>query len=239
MTGQFEAIRIKYGKVGPGRYISHLDTIRAVERAIRRMGLPVLYSEGFSPRPKMTFAAALQVGVGSVAEHMDVLLERGIEPADVLCMASSAFPETMPLIAAGRFGGGYALPAKVRRARYLIKPFCRDEAGWSCGSLQDAIEAFKATPSVTVLGKDGKEKDVKGLVYAVRAVDGALEVEVACGDKNLRPQYFVDALSAVSGGLYSGAYDFCRTGLFIDLGRGLQDPMDDCADTAFSEVFRS
>ncbi|HOS50929.1 MAG TPA: TIGR03936 family radical SAM-associated protein, partial [Bacillota bacterium] len=99
MAGQFEAIRIKYGKVGPGRYISHLDTIRAVERAIRRMGLPVLYSEGFSPRPKMTFAAALQVGVGSVAEHMDVLLERGIEPADVLCMALSAFPDTMTLIA--------------------------------------------------------------------------------------------------------------------------------------------
>jgi len=157
----------------------------------------------------------------------------------VLRMASSAFPETMPLIAAGRFGGGYALPAKVRRAKYLIRPFCREEAGWSCGSLDDAIRAFEAVPSVTVPGRDGKEKDVKGLVYAVRAVDGALEVEVACGDKNLRPQYFIDALSAVTGGLYSGVYDFCRTGLLIDLGRGPQDPMADCVGTAFSEGFRS
>ena len=110
-----DAIRIKYGKVGPGMYISHLDTIRALERAIRRIGLPMLYSEGFNPRPRMSFAAALQIGVSSEAEHMDVFLASEFEPDELLKRASGAFPASMPLLAAGRFLGGYSLPAKVRR----------------------------------------------------------------------------------------------------------------------------
>ena len=138
-----DAIRIKYGKVGPGMYISHLDTIRAVERAIRRIGLPVLYSEGFNPRPRMSFAAALQIGVSSKAEHMDVFLASKFEPDELLKRASGAFPASMPLLAAGRFLGGYSLPAKVRRASYTIKPFDPNATGWSCGSLEEAVRAFE------------------------------------------------------------------------------------------------
>lgn len=223
-----DAIRIKYGKVGPGMYISHLDTIRAVERAIRRIGLPVLYSEGFNPRPRMMFAAALQIGVSSVAEHMDVFLASRVEPDELLAMADTAFPESMPLLAAGRFPGGYSLPAKVRRANYMIKPFDATEAGWSSGSLEEAVRAFDKVPSVTVQDRDGKEKEVKGLVFGIRVLQGALEVEVACGDKNLRPSDLMKAMSAVSGQDYQGNFEICRTALSIDLGDGPQDPMADC-----------
>lgn len=226
-----DAIRIKYGKVGPGMYISHLDTIRALERAIRRIGLPVLYSEGFNPRPRMSFAAALQIGVSSKAEHMDVFLASKFEPDELLKRASGAFPASMPLLAAGRFLGGYSLPAKVRRASYTIKPFDPDATGWSCGSLEEAVRAFEKVPSVTVEDRDGKGKEVKGLVFGINVLQGALEVEVACGDRNLRPSDLMKALGAVSGQDYQGNFEICRTALSIDLGNGPQDPMADCVGT--------
>lgn len=239
MAADAHVLRFRYGKVGAGRYISHLDTIRAAERAIRKMALPVLYSEGFSPRPRMSFAAALPVGISSKAEHMDVFLAREVDPKEALELGVRAFPEAMPLLAAGSFAGGYALPARIRRAKYSIRPFDPEEPGWTCGQLEEAVMAFTAATSAAIAGKDGKSKETKDLVFGIKVMDGALEAEVACGDRNLRPQELMMAISLVMGGVYAGAYDFSRTALLIDLGRGPQEPLADCVDVARSLQFRS
>lgn len=70
---------IQFSK-GPGlRYLSHLDLMRAWQRAIRRAGLPVAHSAGFNPHPKMSFAAALPVGVTSEAEYLDIRFKEPID----------------------------------------------------------------------------------------------------------------------------------------------------------------
>lgn len=66
-------LRIRYQKQGKVRFTSHRDTARIWERAIRRTGLPVAYSEGFSPRPRLSFGLALSTGHESLAEYLDVM----------------------------------------------------------------------------------------------------------------------------------------------------------------------
>ncbi len=66
------ALRIKFTKTGKLRYISHLDLHRTFSRMLVRCGIPVWYSEGFSPHPRLVFATPLSVGAESVCEYMDV-----------------------------------------------------------------------------------------------------------------------------------------------------------------------
>ncbi len=232
-------IRIRYGKLGAGKYISHLDTIRGSERALRKMGLPLLYSEGFTPRPRMSFAAALQVGVSSVAEHMDVFLTEPVSPEDVVKAGMSAFHESMPIIAAGSFDGSYSLPAKVEAAVYEIKPYSQRSAGWQESALRMAVDALMGMESVTVAGKEGKTKEARGLILDAKAREESLTVSLACGNRNLRPQEFIGALAAASGEDFGISQDICRIGLLLGLGSGLADPMTGCGGTYYSERFRS
>src|SRR6476661_1404274 len=69
-------IRLRFTKAGKVRFTSHRDVARMWERAIRRVGLPVSYSEGFSPRAKLHFGLALSTGHESIAEYLDIDLDR-------------------------------------------------------------------------------------------------------------------------------------------------------------------
>ncbi len=75
-------LRLGYTKLGRAAYGSHLDMVRNFPRMLRRVGLPLYYSEGFRPLPKMTFGPALPVGTSSLAEHVDIRL-RGDELGDI------------------------------------------------------------------------------------------------------------------------------------------------------------
>lgn len=68
-------IRLIFSKLDPMRYTGHLDLFRAWERTIRRAGLPLAYSQGFNPRPRINLASALPLGFTSTGEVMDIWLE--------------------------------------------------------------------------------------------------------------------------------------------------------------------
>jgi radical SAM-linked protein len=79
-------IRLGYRKLGRTAYTSHLDLVRAFPRMLRRVGLPLYYSEGFRPLPRLTFGPALPVGTASLCEHVDVRLRAAEQPdLDQLC----------------------------------------------------------------------------------------------------------------------------------------------------------
>ena len=75
-------IRLGFRKIGRPAYSSHLDLVRSFPRMLRRVGLPLYYSEGFRPLPKLTFGPALPVGTSSLCEHVDVRL-RAVESPDL------------------------------------------------------------------------------------------------------------------------------------------------------------
>lgn len=76
-------VRITFTKQGALRYIGHLDLHRVWERALRRAGLPISYSQGFHPQPKISLAAALPLGFSSRAEVIDVRLNEEIPTEEI------------------------------------------------------------------------------------------------------------------------------------------------------------
>ena len=92
--GQF-SIRIRFTKAGRVRFVSHRDVARLFERALRKLRLPVAYTEGFSPRPKLSFGLALTVAHESEAEYLDVELYEQIDLEALPAELSDALPEGM------------------------------------------------------------------------------------------------------------------------------------------------
>lgn len=88
-------IRLTFSKTGALRYTGHLDLQRIWERTARRAGLPLVYSQGFHPQPKIQIAAALPLGFSGRAELVDIWL-------DAECEDSSLCPEVRPLQGASR-----------------------------------------------------------------------------------------------------------------------------------------
>jgi len=95
-------VRLRFSKTGKIRWTSHRDVARMWERAFRRTDLPLAYSVGFSPRPKVSFGLALSTGHESVAEYLDLELDperaAGIEVAELPARLSAALPEGIEVV---------------------------------------------------------------------------------------------------------------------------------------------
>jgi radical SAM-linked protein len=89
-------LRLRHTKVGKVRFTSHRDLARMWERALRRVGLPVASSEGFTPRPKIGFGLALPTGAESMAEYVDVDLRESL-PVDDVAALPSALSAALPI----------------------------------------------------------------------------------------------------------------------------------------------
>ncbi len=79
-----QRLRMRFSKVGATRFIGHLDVARALERALNRSRIPVAYTQGYNPRPRLQFASALPLGFTSDCELADMWLTEKMEPARVL-----------------------------------------------------------------------------------------------------------------------------------------------------------
>ena len=77
-------VRIKFYKVGGLQYISHLDLVRTMHKIIVRSSLPLWYTEGFNPKPKMVFAAPLSIGTESLCEYMDLRLTERLPESEIM-----------------------------------------------------------------------------------------------------------------------------------------------------------
>jgi radical SAM-linked protein len=75
-----QRLRLRFSRGEELKYISHLDLMRLWERVLRRAGIPMAYSEGFSPHPRISLAAPLPIGVTSEAELMDVVVKKTVSP---------------------------------------------------------------------------------------------------------------------------------------------------------------
>ncbi len=90
-----ERILFRFTKGEPVRFVGHLDLMRVVERAIRRSGFPIAYSQGFNPRPRMAFASALTLGATSECELCQLDLAEDLDPGR-LAPAIQALREQLP-----------------------------------------------------------------------------------------------------------------------------------------------
>jgi radical SAM-linked protein len=113
--------RIVFSKSGPLRYIGHLDLQTLWERAARRAALPLAYSHGFHPQPKITFASALPLGFSSRAEVMDIRLLSDVVLAELPARLAAALPSGIAVLNVRQVDEAEpALQTQVRSAEYEV-----------------------------------------------------------------------------------------------------------------------
>jgi radical SAM-linked protein len=95
-----QRLAIRYAKRGRMRFASHRDIARAVERGVRRAGLPVAHSAGFSPHPKISYQGGAPTGAASEAEYLEIALTARLDPAEVGARLDAALPDGIDVIEA-------------------------------------------------------------------------------------------------------------------------------------------
>lgn len=133
-------------------YISHLDVQRTLQRAFRRANLPLAYTNGFNPHPKLSFATALATGFSSTAEWIDLDLERDILPDEFIRRVNCVLPEGLQFhtafVADDTVG---TLSKLLSGARYIITLF--PDAPLSKETLRGALESLLNDQEIIVMKK--------------------------------------------------------------------------------------
>ena len=165
-----QRIRIRYAKRGPLRFTSHRDFARAFERAVRRAGVPVAYSQGFTPHPKISYASAAPTGVASEAEYLEIGLQATMDPADVRAALDSALSPGLDVVDAVE-ADGENLADRIDASRFRIELPDLDP-----DVLAAAVETFLAADEVIIdkITKQGRRRlDVRAAVVHADSLDVA------------------------------------------------------------------
>jgi len=177
-------IRVKWGKNGLVRFLSHLDNNRTFERAIRRADIPVAYSQGFHPHQKLSFGPPLPLGYSSECEYLDIQMEGSCSTAQIENLGRT-LPEGF-FIADSKliYSKAPAISTILNRAIYLVRGDFGDHR-----KLTDGMAQILAEPSVLAVRttkEGGKEIDIRPAIHRLelRPDDGAsvLEMELGLGE---------------------------------------------------------
>jgi radical SAM-linked protein len=159
-----QRVRVRYAKRGRLRFVSHRDFARALERALRRADVPMAFSAGFNPHPKISYLGAAPTGVASEAEYLELSLMRRIEPAVLRQGLNDAMPEGLDVVEVVDATGG-ALADRLQASLWRI-----ELPGVAVGAAVEAVDAFLGSEVVMVsrLLKEGRrEIDARAPVVSI------------------------------------------------------------------------
>ena len=194
------SIRIRFTKAGRVRFTSHRDVARLFERALRKLRLPVAYTEGFSPRPKLSFGLALTVAYESEAEYLDVELTEPVDLEALPAELSAALPEGMAVDAVVDIEPGTpSLQQAIVSCDWSIE--IRDETPESVAAAVAAVLAASDLPLERVRKGKTTVTDVRPAILHLELVgptsDGVeLLAALATESVSVRPSELVGALGA-------------------------------------------
>ena len=187
-------IRIKYAKTGVLRYIGHLDVMRYFQKAIRRAGLDVAYSQGYSPHQLITFAAPLGLGVTSEGEYFDAEMNSLTSSEDMVARLNATMAPGMEVkdIVQLKEGAKTAM-AVVAASDYLIT--CREGYG-DIRDFTEALEAFYSQERIEVV-KVSKTReiqmDIKPFIYKLEAGENGIYMLLSTGSvDNIKPELVME-----------------------------------------------
>ncbi|QGY40858.1 TIGR03960 family B12-binding radical SAM protein [Pseudodesulfovibrio cashew] len=164
--------RLWYEKTGPAAYLSQLELQAVFERAFRRAGLPLAFSSGFHPMPRLSFGKALPVGVSSTAEWINVFFREDFEPAEVVKRLIPVMPEGLAPLKADRLSMGKKQPQSVEEVFKLA--FAKDAE-----QHLEQWRAFMDAPEFMVekrTKKGMKTVDIRPVVKETEEADDGLTV---------------------------------------------------------------
>ncbi len=191
-------LRIWFTENGKVRFVSHRDVARLFERALRKLRLPVAYSEGFSPRPKLSFGLALSVAHESDAEYLDVELTEHVGIEDLPGALSAALPDGIDVVGVAELEPGAAsLQQAITSCTWSIEVLGAPPAEVTAA----VAEALAATERPLERVRKGKTAvtDVRPAILALEVVGptgGGIELraDLATSPVSLRPAELVEVL---------------------------------------------
>jgi len=196
-----QRLRLRYAKRGPLRFASHRDLARALERALRRARVPMAFSAGFSPHPKISYVGAAPTGAASEAEYVEIGLTERCDPEAVRAALDASLPPGVDVLECVEALAPGSLADRIDAAVWRV-----ELPGVAPAELAAAVEALLAAEEVTVAKrtKNGlRDVDARPAVAGASAGAEAgcaiLHMVVRQVTPAVRPDDVLAALAAVAG----------------------------------------
>ncbi|HZJ04026.1 MAG TPA: TIGR03936 family radical SAM-associated protein [Nocardioidaceae bacterium] len=199
-----QRMRLRYAKRGRLRFTSHRDFSRAFERAVFRARIPMAYSSGFNPHPRISYAGAAPTGSASEAEYLEIGLAREVDPQDVATALGDALPTGLDVLeVVVSSGGSLAEQLEASQWRLTLSGVPPQEA-------EAAVRRFGAASQVTVerMTKKGLRRfDCRAAVVSLMSHDSAdigqecaiLDLVLRHGTPSVRPDDVLAGLREIAG----------------------------------------
>ena len=194
-----QRLRIRYAKRGRLRFTSHRDFSRAFERAIFRARIPMAYSSGFNPHPRISYAGASPTGAASEAEYLEIGLAEVVDPASIHTALDEALPDGLDVVEVVESPGG-GVADRLEASRWMIDVDLPQER------CESAVAAFLAAERVTVerMTKKGlREFDCRQAVLSLsvegRGEAARLDLVLRHAVPAVRPDDVLSGLAEVGG----------------------------------------
>lgn len=202
--------RIRYERTGDLRWLSHLEVMRTFYRVAQRLDLPVRYTEGFHPKPKLAFGPPLSVGCESLHEELDLFLNADVPEAEVLAALTRLMPAEGLTPREVTRGAGRSAHSERTGARWRVDlasiDLDADAARAALARWDDATRPFVIR--VERPGKRPREVDLRRIVADVRLDEGALTFDLRQDEGSAKPWEVVATLAA-------RPLDRCRAGRYV------------------------
>ncbi len=199
------SIRIWFKKTGRAKYISHLDLMRAITKAIKRSGIKVWYTEGFNPHAYIVFPMPLSLGIESESECFDIRIEGDMTPWEIKERLYDQMPEGLTLISVEE---PFYDAKEIRYARYNVNLDFENEKDAEEFSLLSEKLVKEGNLKCEKKGKQGRHKVMKEVSltehifnFSAEAKEKTVEIKVDLSSgntANIAPTLLVGAIEKLS-----------------------------------------
>ncbi len=205
--------RLTFAKEGRARYISHLDLMRTMQRAIKRAKVPIWYTQGFNPHAYLMFPLALPLGTDSEIETLDIALTEDWEFDRLVEQLNGSMPEGLYFISAARPVRSHK---DIAAARYDIELSFNRPAGEMLGLFESFVSGETIEIEKRVKPKKGRKPgvklvDIKPLMtlnsYELRGEKLCIDITLPAGvESNINTGVVIDAFCAFAKAEYETIY---------------------------------
>ena len=216
-------IRVKFAKYGAMKFIGHLDMMRFFQKAIRRAGIDIRYSEGFSPHQIMSFAAPLGVGIESCGEYMDIEVLSMTSTEDMKQALNKVMVEGVEVLSVSVLPDNVKnAMASVAAASYKLQ---MKEGNFPIDDLNEKLQGFYGQAHIPYSKETKKsvvELDLKQGLYEIAAdADGAIHMLVnASSSGNIKPTMIFEKFCEFAGSIIPpSAYQVTRLETYTDIAK--------------------
>lgn len=198
--------RVKFRKYGSMKFIGHLDVMRYFQKALKRAGIDVCYTGGYSPHMIMSFASPLGLGITSDGEYMDIEVESALSSKDCVRRLNEVMAEGVEVLSFRQIPEEKSQNAMslVAAADYEAR-FREGKEPLPAGgtSWQEAFDVFLAQPEIVILKKSKKseqEMDIRPFIYRAKTEGDALSLRLSAGSVvNIKPELVLEAFCQYLG----------------------------------------